>query len=373
MVVIQRELRYLRYEIRLALYRMPVHSANFSTSSDEPLDRDLSPQPLDNSQELQENKLRPDVLDEYVGQSEIKRNLSVFMEASRKREEPLEHVLIHGPPGLGKTTLAHIVAKEMKANIRVTSGPALERQGDIAAIITNLEDGDVLFIDEIHRLRPIVEETLYTAMEDFAIDIILGKGASARSMRLSLPKFTLIGATTKLSLISSPLRDRFGHVFRLNFYSQEEIQQIINRSSKILETEIDEKAASRLSLSSRQTPRIANRLLRRVGDFALVNNHDVISESLVKSALGKMGIDELGLDDMDRKLLQLMIENFGGGPVGLSTLSAATHEEAQTIEDIYEPYLLKQGFLDRTPRGRLVTPRGYQHLGLTPPQNAELF
>ena len=351
---------------------MAVHSANFATSDDSP-ERTLSPEPLCDPHEQQENKLRPDVLDEYVGQPEIKRNLSVFMEASKKREEALEHVLIHGPPGLGKTTLAHIIAREMKANIRVTSGPALERQGDIAAIITNLQDGDVLFIDEIHRLRPIVEETLYTAMEDFAIDIILGKGASARSMRLSLPRFTLIGATTKLSLISSPLRDRFGHVFRLNFYSQGEIEQIVQRSSKILETKINSGATKRLALSARQTPRIANRLLRRVRDFAAVNDNDFISEELVEKALKKMGIDELGLDDMDRYLMLLIVEKFQGGPVGLSTLAAATHEESQTIEDIYQPYLLKQGFLERTARGRAVTPRGYQHLGLAPPAKSKLF
>ncbi len=347
---------------------MAIHSAKSSDSPEELEARAISPTALPDAQDRHENKLRPEELDEYVGQSEIKKNLSVFMQASKKREEPLEHVLIHGPPGLGKTTLSHIIAREMGANIRVTSGPALERQGDIAAIITNLEDGDVLFIDEIHRLRPIVEETLYTAMEDFAIDIILGKGASARSMRLNLPKFTLVGATTKMSLISSPLRDRFGHVFRLNFYEQPEIEQILHRSAGILEIGINSDAAQRLAVSARQTPRIANRLLRRVRDFADVHDHKAISVGLVEKALTKMGIDEKGLDDMDRRLLELMIDKFEGGPVGLSTLAAATHEESQTIEDIYEPYLLKQGFLERSPRGRLVTARGYQHLGRKTPK-----
>lgn len=352
---------------------MVVFSANLSDSDEESLNRDVSPVIIQETEEKQENKLRPDTLDEYVGQTEIKKNLCVFMEASRKREESLEHVLIHGPPGLGKTTLAHIIAKEMGSNIKVTSGPALERQGDIAAIITNLKDGDVLFIDEIHRLRPIVEETLYAAMEDFSIDIVLGKGASARSMRLGLPRFTLVGATTKLSLISSPLRDRFGHVFRLDFYSAPEIQQVIKRSAKILDTDIKEDAAARLALSSRQTPRIANRLLKRMRDFALVNDQSFITLDLVEKGLDKLGIDIVGLDDMDRKLLLVMAEKFQGRPVGLSTLAAAIHEEPSTIEDIYEPYLLKQGFLERTPRGRLVTPRGYHHLGLNAPKTAELF
>ncbi len=364
-------MRYVLTVKTSRLYRMVIHSANTSLESEEIPERDLSGIVLQDPEEKQENKLRPELLDEYVGQTEIKKNLSVFMEASKKREEPLEHVLIHGPPGLGKTTLAHIIAREMKANIRVTSGPALERPGDIAAIITNLQDGDLLFIDEIHRLKPVVEETLYTAMEDFAIDIVLGKGASARSMRLALPHFTLVGATTKMSLISSPLRDRFGHVFRLDFYSHPEIQQVIERSAKILDTSIDSEAATRLSLSARQTPRIANRLLRRMRDFATVNDQETIQLPLVREALTKMGIDEKGLDEMDRRLLNTMIDKFQGKPVGLSTLSAAIHEEAPTIEDIYEPYLLKQGFIERTPRGRLVTSRGYQHLGLEAP--AELF
>lgn len=352
---------------------MVVFSANLSDSDQEFSDRDVSPVILQETEEKQENKLRPETLDEYVGQTEIKKNLCVFMQAAKKRDEPLEHVLIHGPPGLGKTTLAHIIAKQMETNIKVTSGPALERQGDIAAIITNLQDGDVLFIDEIHRLRPIVEETLYTAMEDFSIDIVLGKGASARSMQLKLPRFTLVGATTKLSLISSPLRDRFGHVFRLDFYSSPEIQQVIERSAKILETKIEKEAAARLALSSRQTPRIANRLLKRMRDFASVNDLPTITLDLVEKGLGKLGVDNMGLDDMDRRLLLMMAEKFQGRPVGLSTLAAAIHEEASTIEDIYEPYLLKQGFLERTPRGRLVTPRGYQHLGLKVPKSAQLF
>lgn len=343
---------------------MTVHSANPSDFPENEVPRAVSPGPVDDVQERNDTALRPKELSEYVGQKEIKKNLSVFMQAAKNREEPLEHVLFHGPPGLGKTTAAHIVANEMESNIRVTSGPALERQGDVAAIITNLEEGDLLFIDEIHRLRPIVEETLYTAMEDFAIDIILGKGPSARSMRLNLPRFTLIGATTKMSLLSSPMRDRFGHVFRLDFYSQDEIQQIIHRSAGILDVQIDKDAAARLALSSRQTPRIANRLLRRARDFASVHSQAKIDIALVETALSEMGIDDEGLDEMDRSLLELIIKNFEGGPVGLSTLSAATHEESQTIEDIYEPYLLKKGFLERTARGRMVTSRGYNHVGL---------
>lgn len=352
---------------------MAVHSANPSDFSEPSEPRAVSPEPLDEAQESNENVLRPKTLGEYVGQTEIKKNLAVFMQAAKNREECMEHMLFHGPPGLGKTTAAHVVANEMNANVRVTSGPALERQGDVAAIITNLEEGDMLFIDEIHRLRPIVEETLYTAMEDFAIDIILGKGPSARSMRLNLPRFTLIGATTKMSLISSPLRDRFGHVFRLDFYSPDEIGQIIHRSANLLDVTIQPVAAERLALSARQTPRIANRLLRRARDFASVHGKDVIDLPLVEKALTEMGIDEIGLDEMDRSLLRLIIDNFEGGPVGLNTLSAATHEEAPTIEDIYEPYLLKKGFLERTARGRLVTPRAYKHLGLEAPEPSTLL
>ncbi|KKT75981.1 MAG: Holliday junction ATP-dependent DNA helicase RuvB [Candidatus Peregrinibacteria bacterium GW2011_GWA2_44_7] len=317
--------------------------------------------------EIQDLTLRPQTLADYIGQKEIKKNLSVFMEASQKRSEPLEHVLLHGAPGLGKTTLANILAREMKANIRVTSGPALERQGDVASLITNLENGDILFIDEIHRLKPVVEEVLYSAMEDFAIDLILGKGPSARSMRLNLPRFTLIGATTKLNMISSPLRDRFGHVFRLDFYADDEVGAILNRSSQLLSISIESNAVQRLALSSRRTPRIANRLLRRIRDFASVQGLSSISLSLVEASLGEMGIDQEGLDETDRFLLRFIVEKFQGGPVGLNTVSAATGEEAQTLEDIYEPFLLQKGFLDRTPRGRIVTSLGYTHLGLPIP------
>jgi Holliday junction DNA helicase RuvB len=348
---------------------MIVHSSSSSDDSGHEADleaRAVSPEALPETPERNDNALRPKALGEYVGQKEIKRNLTVFMQAAKNREESLEHVLFHGPPGLGKTTLSHVVSNEMGANLRVTSGPALERQGDVAAIITNLEEGDVLFIDEIHRLKAPVEEMLYTAMEDFAIDIVLGKGPSARSMRLNLPRFTLIGATTKLSLISSPLRDRFGHVFRLEFYDSQEIQDIIHRSAGLLNTEIEKDAAVRLASSARQTPRIANRLLRRVRDFASVNGQDIISMALVEKALDHMRIDPEGLDEMDRNLLRLVVEKFKGGPVGLSTLAAATHEESQTIEDIYEPFLIQKGFMDRTTRGRIVTDRGYEHLGLTP-------
>ncbi|HCW32862.1 MAG: Holliday junction DNA helicase RuvB, holliday junction DNA helicase RuvB [Candidatus Peregrinibacteria bacterium GW2011_GWE2_39_6] len=332
-----------------------------------PPSRTISSESLDQTLENNDTTLRPKSLEDYIGQQEIKKNLAVFMQASKNRSEPLEHVLLHGSPGLGKTTLANIIANEMKTNIRITSGPIMERQGDIAALITNLEPGDILFIDEIHRLKPIIEETLYSVMEDFALDIILGKGPSAKSIRLNLPKFTLIGATTKLSLISSPLRDRFGHTFRLDFYQQNEMEKIIERSAKLLEISIEKEAVKKLAYSSRQTPRIANRLLRRMRDFASVEGLNHLNLSLIEKGLTHLGIDEQGLDGTDRTILRLIIENFRGGPVGLSTLSAATHEEGQTLEDIYEPFLLQKGFLERTPRGRMVTQKGYHHLGLIPP------
>lgn len=308
--------------------------------------------------------LRPQTLKEYIGQTEVKSNLDVFIKAAKKRGDNLEHILIHGPPGLGKTTLANIIAKEMGVNIKVTSGPALEKQGDLASIITNLRDNDILFIDEIHRLRPVVEEVLYTAMEDFGIDLIIGKGPSARSMRLQLPKFTLIGATTKMSLLSSPLRDRFGSIFRLDFYDLDSIQQIIERSANILKCKVEKDAANKLAKSARQTPRIANRLLRRVRDFSDVQDKTIIDTEIVEYALKALGIDELGLDNTDRNILDTIINNFKGGPVGLNTLAASISEEEATVEDIYEPFLLKMGFLERTSRGRLVTDRAYQHLGL---------
>jgi holliday junction DNA helicase RuvB len=308
--------------------------------------------------------LRPKTLGEYIGQDEVKRNLGVFIGAAKKRGESLEHVLIHGPPGLGKTTLANIIAREMGVNIRITSGPALEKQGDVASIITNLRDKDILFIDEIHRLRPVVEEVLYTAMEDFGLDLIIGKGPSARSMRLQLPKFTLIGATTKMSMLSAPLRDRFGSIFRLNFYDPASIEKIIERSATILGCKIEKEALSRLALSARQTPRIANRLLRRVRDFAEINGKEVVDNDIVTRALEALGIDELGLDSIDRSILKTIIEKFQGGPVGVNTISASISEEQDTVEDIYEPFLLKLGFIERTPRGRMVTPLAYTHLGL---------
>lgn len=311
-----------------------------------------------------ENTLRPKRLKEYVGQKNIINNLEVAISAAKKRNEPLDHVLLHGPPGLGKTTLAYIISHETGVNIKITSGPALEKQGDIAAIISNLQNNDVLFIDEIHRLKPAIEEILYTAMEDFALDLVIGKGPSARSMRINLPKFTLIGATTKLSMISSPLRGRFGNIFKLNFYDDSDIKEIVLRSSKILDCEIEPAFAEVLAKSCRHTPRIANRLLKRVRDFADVNNNSKIDENSLKSALGALGIDEIGLDQMDKEILEVIINKFRGGPVGLNTISAAISEEKDTVEDVYEPFLIKLGFLERTPKGRIATQRAYEHLGI---------
>lgn len=318
-----------------------------------------------------EQTLRPKTLAEYIGQKEIKRNLTISISASKKRKEALEHVLLHGPAGLGKTTLAYIIGNEMGTNVKITSGPALEKQGDLASVLTNLSAGDVLFIDEIHRLRPVVEEVLYSAMEDFAIDIMLGKGPSARAVRLNLPRFTLIGATTKMSLLSSPLRDRFGNIFKFNFYDIEDIKKIILRSAKILECEIDDAGAQRLAECSRQTPRIANRLLRRGRDFAEYHNQQKITRQLVEQTLESLGVDGLGLDCMDRDILRTVIEKFKGGPVGLNTISSALSEEEETLEDIYEPYLIQLGFIERTPRGRMVTERGYEHLGMELPKKRQ--
>jgi len=322
--------------------------------------------PLANTSTIQfENTLRPQSFDEYIGQKIIKDNLKVSIKASKKRGEVLDHVLLHSAPGLGKTTLAGIIAKEMGASMKITSGPALEKQGDVASIISNLQENDILFIDEIHRLKPVVEEVLYTAMEDFGIDIIIGKGPSARNMRINLPKFTLIGATTKMNMLSSPLRSRFGNVFKLQFYSDEDIADIILRSSSILECNIGADMAEILAKSCRQTPRIANRLLKRVRDFADVKNESVIDMSVLCEALKAVGIDDIGLDITDRELLSVIIDKFEGGPVGLNTLSAAICEEQGTIEDIYEPFLIKLGFLQRTTRGRIATKKAYEHLSIT--------
>ncbi len=317
-----------------------------------------------------ENVLRPQSLKEYIGQSEAKENLHIFLKAAQKREEPMDHVLLHGPPGLGKTTLAFILAKEMNVQIKISSGPAIEKPGDLASMLTNLQPHDVLFIDEIHRLRPAVEEILYSAMEDYALDLVVGKGPSARSMRIALPKFTLIGATTKLSSISAPLRDRFGNILKLEFYNVDDVQSILERSSGLLKMDIEKNAALRLAQSARRTPRIANRLLRRVRDFAEVHGHAPVRHDTVEATLDMLGIDELGLDSSDRRLLKVIAEQFQGGPVGLSTLAAATHEEAATIEDIYEPYLMQLGFLKRSPRGRLLGEKAYHYLGIPSPTNA---
>ncbi len=309
-----------------------------------------------------ENSLRPKTLNEYIGQETVKSNLKVYIESAKMRSEPLDHVLLYGPPGLGKTTLSAIIANEMGVNIRTTSGPAIEKPGDLASILTNLADGDVLFIDEIHRLSRAVEEILYPAMEDYAIDIIIGKGPSARSIRLPIPKFTLIGATTRAGQLSAPLRHRFGVLFRLELYTNEELATIIERSAGILEIEITKEGALDIASRSRGTPRIANRLLKRVRDFALVKGNGMITEEIADVALKSLEIDELGLDNIDRRMLEAIIKFYGGGPVGLETLAATIGEEAITIEDVYEPYLMQIGFLARTPRGRCATRLAYEHL-----------
>ncbi|MGN7453233.1 Holliday junction branch migration DNA helicase RuvB [Paenibacillus pasadenensis] len=315
-----------------------------------------------------EYSLRPRYLNEYIGQSQVKDNLKVFIEAAKLRKEALDHVLLYGPPGLGKTTLSNIIANELGVSLRTTSGPAIERPGDLAALLTNLQENDVLFIDEIHRLNRSVEEVLYPAMEDFCLDIMIGKGPSARSVRLDLPPFTLIGATTRAGLLSAPLRDRFGVVSRLEYYGTDELAFIISRSAEILDVRMVGEAAHEIALRSRGTPRIANRLLKRVRDFAQVRGDGIITSELAELALSLIAVDPLGLDRIDHKLLQAMISHYRGGPVGLDTLAATIGEESQTIEDVYEPYLMQIGFLQRTPRGRVATPLAYRHLGLPVPE-----
>ena len=313
---------------------------------------------------INENGLRPRTLSEYVGQEDLKRGLSLFIKAAKQRNEPLDHCLLHGHPGLGKTTLAHIIARELGVGIRCTSGPVIERPGDLAAILTNLQPGEVLFIDEIHRLSPSVEEILYPAMEDFQLDLIIGQGPSARTIKIDLPRFTMVGATTRAGLLSPPLRDRFGVLLRVDFYSVEQLKEIVTRSASVLGINIDDEGAREIARRSRGTPRIANRLLRRVRDYAEVEAGGVITRNVADKALRMLEVDEKGLDRMDRQILSIIIKRFGGGPVGLDTIAVSVGEESNTIEEVYEPFLVQEGFLHRTPRGRMATDKAYQHLGL---------
>ena len=330
----------------------------------DPKDNDSTQTSSHSKEEIVENILRPKTLKDYVGQSKIKHNLDIFIQATKKRKEPLEHILFYGPPGLGKTTLANIIANEMGVNIKTTSGPAVEKAGDLASLLSNLKEGDILFIDEIHRLKTNMEEILYSAMEDYAIDIIMGQGPGARTMRLKIPKFTLIGATTKIGSLSSPLRDRFGEIEKLQFYSPEEMQQIIDRSSKILEVKGEKEAFLEIAKCCRSTPRIANRLLKRIRDFAEVKHESFVSLDIAKSTLAALGVDDFGLDDTDREILEAIIHKFSGGPVGLSTLAASLSEEKETIEEVYEPYLLQMGFINRSPRGRVATQKAYDYFNM---------
>jgi len=338
-----------------------IKSLSIKTSGDKP-ERITSAKETNGDKTL-DLTLRPKKLSEFVGQSKIKNNLQIFLQAAQQRNQAIEHVLLYGAPGLGKTTLAHVIANELGVNIRVTSGPAIEKSGDLAAILTNLGQGDILFIDEIHRLNKTIEEILYPAMEDYGLDIIIGKGPSARTLRIDLPQFTIIGATTKISLLSSPLRDRFGMTYHLNFYGHEDIEQIVNRSAGILNVDIEPTSAQEIAKRSRRTPRVANRLLKRVRDYCQVKGDGRIKNDLCLTALEMLEVDELGLDWIDRRILEVIIDKFAGGPVGLNTIAAATGEDMATIEEVYEPYLMRLGFLDRSPRGRIVTDIAYKHLG----------